>query len=133
MLPDKKTGGGTAELAERPQDQEQDLASRQPLDGSRASLDGSSHGAGTLVAEPEAGSFRSRWEECQRSFVDEPRQSVQAADELVADLMRTLAKQFAATREGLESQWARGSDVSTEDLRVALQRYRDFFNRLLAV
>ena len=85
-----------------------------------------------LLAGGEGGVFRERWEECQRNFVDEPRESVKQADELVAELMQRLARQFAETRSDLEQQWDRGDEVSTEDLRVALQRYREFFNRLLA-
>jgi hypothetical protein len=86
-----------------------------------------------LLSEGDSSALRSRWEECQRSFVDEPRASVKGADELVAEVMQKLARQFADTRRNLESQWDRGDEASTEDLRLALQRYRDFFNRLLAV
>jgi len=68
----------------------------------------------------------------QGSFVDEPGKSVQAADQLVAEVMQRLAESFALERADLEQQWDRGEDVSTEDLRVALQRYRSFFQRLLA-
>ena len=70
--------------------------------------------------------------EDEGSFVDEPRQAVEEADALVADLMTRLAQSFSEERKGLEGQWDRGDDVSTEDLRVALQRYRTFFDRLLA-
>ena len=59
-------------------------------------------------------------------------QTVEQADELVAEVMKRLAEGFAGERERLEQQWGRGEDVSTEDLRVALQRYRSFFQRLLA-
>ncbi len=76
--------------------------------------------------------FQERWEEIQASFVDEPRTSVEAADQLVAEVMQRLAEGFARERSDLEQQWDRGEDVSTEDLRVALQRYRSFFQRLLA-
>lgn len=100
--------------------------------GSPPASMGKSGSEGPLLGEKESGDFRNRWEETQRSFVDEPRDSVKRADELVAEVMQKLASQFAETRSGLERQWDRGSDVSTEDLRVALQRYRDFFNRLLA-
>jgi hypothetical protein len=31
----------------------------------------------------------------------------------------------------LEKRWGQGDSVSTEDLRLALQRYRSFFDRLL--
>jgi hypothetical protein len=86
-----------------------------------------------LVAPEEAQRFRERWDESQRNFVDEPRISVEQADQLVAELMQSLAKGFASEREALESQWARGEKVSTEDLRQALQRYRSFFQRLLSV
>ena len=65
--------------------------------------------------------------------MDEPRHSVEQADGLVAQTIKRLADQFADARTKLEEQWSRGGDVSTEDLRVALQRYRSFFDRLLAV
>ena len=85
-----------------------------------------------LLPDQESAEFRSRWETIQTGFVDEPRQTVEQADELVAQVMRRLAESFAAEREGLEEQWGRGDDVSTEDLRVTLQRYRSFFQRLLS-
>jgi hypothetical protein len=85
-----------------------------------------------LLPGEESAEFRSRWETIQTGFVDEPRRTVEEADELVAQLMRRLAESFAAEREGLEQQWGRGDDVSTEDLRVTLQRYRSFFQRLLS-
>jgi hypothetical protein len=64
--------------------------------------------------------------------VDEPRHAVEQADSLVAEMMQHLAQLFADERSKLEAQWTRGEDVSTEDLRVALQRYRSFFDRLLS-
>jgi hypothetical protein len=85
-----------------------------------------------LLGEDDAGRFRERWHAVQTSFVDEPRTSVEQADGLVAELMQRLAETFAEERGQLEAQWSRGEDVSTEDLRVALQRYRSFFERLLA-
>lgn len=81
----------------------------------------------------ELTTVRSRWREIQAHFVDEPRTAVQDADALVADLMQRAAQMFAAESDQLESRWASRSDVSTEDLRQALQRYRSFFERLLAV
>lgn len=84
-----------------------------------------------LPAEQGEG-FTSRWQEIQASFVDEPRGSVAEADALVAELMQQLATGFSQERERLEAQWDRGDDVSTEDLRVALTRYRSFFDRLLS-
>jgi hypothetical protein len=85
-----------------------------------------------LLPADENAQFQSRWERIQTGFVDEPRQTVEQADELVAQVMQRLAEGFAAERERLEQQWGRGEDVSTEDLRIALQRYRGFFQRLLS-
>ena len=86
----------------------------------------------SLLPAGDAATFRKRWEEVQTRFVDEPRGAVEDADGLVATLMQQLAEGFAQERERLEAQWGRGEDISTEDLRVALQRYRSFFQRLLA-
>lgn len=87
---------------------------------------------GPLLARDEARDFQTRWDGIQASFVDEPRQAVEQADNLVANAMQRLAEVFAAERANLEGQWDRGDSVSTEDLRVALRRYRSFFGRLLA-
>ena len=76
--------------------------------------------------------FRDRWQEIQVGFVDEPQQAVREADGLVAELMQTLAGTFADERARLEGEWERGAEVSTEDLRQALQHYRSFFQRLLS-
>jgi hypothetical protein len=84
-----------------------------------------------LLADEELDAFRGRWDAVQVRFVDEPRGSVQQADALVAELMQRLAQTFSDERTSLESQWEQGADVSTEDLRVAMQRYRSFFDRLL--
>ncbi|HZA38667.1 MAG TPA: hypothetical protein VE486_05965 [Candidatus Baltobacteraceae bacterium] len=86
-----------------------------------------------LFPENEATNFRNRWTEIQAAFVDEPRRAVEQADALVADVIKRLASSFADERSKLEGQWGRGDNVSTEDLRVALQRYRAFFDRLLSV
>jgi hypothetical protein len=84
-----------------------------------------------LFSASEMGEFRTRWSNVQTGFVDEPRRTVEDADKLVAAVMQRLAEGFANERSGLERQWDQGGDVSTEDLRVALQRYRSFFDRLL--
>jgi hypothetical protein len=84
-----------------------------------------------LFSEAEMGEFRSRWSNIQTGFVDEPRRTVEDADKLVASVLQRLAEGFANERSGLEKQWDQGDNVSTEDLRVALQRYRSFFDRLL--
>lgn len=90
-------------------------------------------GTTQLFVPNEAQDFRSKWERIQTGFVDEPRQAVQDADALVAAAIKRLAEIFADERSKLEHEWDRGDNVSTEDLRVALRRYRSFFDRLLSV
>jgi hypothetical protein len=75
--------------------------------------------------------FNTRWTEVQAAFVDTPREAVERADELVAHAIKRLAESFSTERAKLEEQWSQNGDVSTEDLRIALQRYRSFFHRLL--
>jgi hypothetical protein len=77
--------------------------------------------------------LRTRWTRVQTAFVDEPRKAVEQADGLVASAMKQLAAVFAEERSRLERQWDQGDNISTEELRVALQRYRTFFDRLLSV
>jgi hypothetical protein len=105
---------GTPPVAERPQTEGRDNRT-------------------ALFPEREAADFRKRWTDTQTAFVDEPRSAVEKADALVADVMKRLAESFASERSTLESQWGRGDNVTTEDLRIALQRYRSFFDRLLSV
>ena len=86
-----------------------------------------------LLAADVVSQLRNQWTDIQAGFVDEPRRAVERADGLVADAIKRLAETFSNERSQLEGQWDRGSDVSTEDLRQALQRYRSFFSRLLSV
>jgi hypothetical protein len=86
-----------------------------------------------LFATEELRQFRSNWNKVQVSFVDEPRAAVQQADALVADVVNRITEQFASERERLESQWARGEDANTEELRQRFKRYRAFFDRLLSL
>jgi hypothetical protein len=85
-----------------------------------------------LFADNDRSSLRSRWNDVQAGFVDDPKACVQKADALVADVVQQLTEGFYDARSRLEAQWARGEDASTEDLRQALKRYREFFERLLA-
>ena len=94
---------------------------------------GADERAAPLFAGEETARMRSEWDAIQVSFVDEPRQAVEAADRLVATSIRRLAEVFAEEKARLEGQWDRGGDVSTEDLRQALRRYRSFFGRVLSV
>jgi hypothetical protein len=85
-----------------------------------------------LLAEAEAQAYRTRWQDIQGRFVDAPRQAVEQGDQLVAEVIKHVAEVFAKERNHLEEQWSTGGEADTEDLRVALQRYRAFFERLLA-
>jgi hypothetical protein len=84
-----------------------------------------------LLNREQSGQFRTRWNEIQGKFVDEPRAAVQQADALVAEVIEQITQTFTNERSSLEGQWNQGNDASTEDLRKALQRYRAFFNRLV--
>ena len=84
-----------------------------------------------LLNREESEHFRTRWNEIQGKFVDEPRSAVKQADALVSEVVQQITQMFANEHSSLESQWNQGNDVSTEDLRKALQRYRSFFNRLV--
>jgi hypothetical protein len=86
-----------------------------------------------LSADEELAELRARWAAVQAAFVDDPKECVHKADLLVSDLVEQLTAGFADARSRLEEQWARGEQASTEDLRVALMHYREFFERLLAV
>jgi hypothetical protein len=88
--------------------------------------------SGKLFAPEESSEFARRWEQIQTTFVDEPQRAAEQADALVASVTQRLTDGFAREREHLEDHWSRGEDVTTEDLRVTLQRYRSFFRRLLS-
>ena len=91
------------------------------------------HGTAPLFPNNELENLRTEWNRIQTGFVDDPRRAVEEADRLVASAMKRLAEVFAEERSNLERQWDQGGNVSTEDLRIALQRYRSFFHRLLSV
>jgi hypothetical protein len=86
-----------------------------------------------LFPDDQLRDLKARWDTIQTSFVDEPRTAVQQADSLVATTMQHLAEAFSKERTNLEQQWDRGDNISTEDLRMAFQRYRSFFRRLLSL
>jgi len=89
-------------------------------------------GVAALFGADEAARFRARWQTIQTEFVDEPRRSVEQADQLVANVAQRLTQMFADHRSGLEREWDKG-ELSTEDLRTAFKRYRTLFDRLLSV
>ena len=86
-----------------------------------------------LFQADEGRGFHTRWDAIQTGFVDEPRAAVEQANALVGEMMTRLTDVFTAERGRLEEQWTRGDNVSTEDLRLALKRYRSFFERLLSI
>lgn len=126
----------TADLARRADAADAAVADREPI-ANRAAMPAqhATHDDSRtmLFHDDEAGRFRTRWTDVQAAFVDSPRSAVERADSLVAETMQRLAEMFADERTRLEGQWDRGDNVTTEDLRVALQRYRAFFDRLLNV
>ena len=122
----------------RPQDERlstADLAGKPPAEprSFEEGADAADSRPTPLFEQREIQDLRGDWDAIQAGFVDEPRQAVEDADELVATTMKRLAEMFAEERENLEHQWDSGDKVSTEDLRLALRRYRSFFDRLLAV
>jgi hypothetical protein len=131
--PDKLSTADMVAAGQRPPDAEsgQDMPSNvrrleRPQGEQRA------EGPGALLDTPESADLRRQWESIQIGFVDQPRRAVEEADGLVAQTMKRVAEVFANERSQLERQWSEGQDVSTEELRVALTRYRAFFDRLLA-
>ena len=134
-LPSADMAGAAAAAARR-----EPISDQTEIDRERGAVDYQS----TAGSQPEEDSpplfeqdalekFRSSWGAIQTGFVDNPGGAVKEADELVAAVMKRLAEGFADERANLEQAWGKGDDVSTEDLRVALRRYRSFFDRLLSV
>src|ERR1041385_8271728 len=130
----------TADLAQGPRRTDERPEQGKPVGSERTTANAGNvqpireeHDSTPLFPNNELENLRTRWKEIQTAFVDEPRKAVEQADGLVASAMKRLAEVFAEERSKLENQWDRGDNVSTEDLRVALQRYRTFFHRLLSV
>ena len=111
----------------------EDVPTMTAVESRHAHPDLESSTATALFADDELAGLRARWDSVQAGFVDDPRDCVQRADGLVADVVGELTTGFTRARSGLEQRWSRGEEASTEDLRLALQRYREFFERLLAV
>jgi len=142
---DDRTGPGQSPFVDMPAEQpvsdsppdqlsdspaDQPAAATQAAAGSVPGTGGNAHAQ--LLEDDELQRIHAQWKDIQAAFVDEPRKAVQDADTLVADLMQRLAQMFASERSQLEARWSSGDDVSTEDLRHGLRRYRSFFERLLA-
>jgi hypothetical protein len=127
--PDQGSGLSTEQIARAGSAQAGQPSRQQALIRPR-SADGQDRAQ--LFEPDEMEGIVNRWRDIQAGFVDEPQKAVKDADALVAELMQRLAGMFARQREQLESSWSAGDSVSTEDLRQGLQRYRSFFERLLA-
>ena len=127
-------GTGESSVGDRAAEEIADASEREPEPATPAASQEPEPVAadGALLPDDQNDRFRSRWEEIQASFVDKPQAAVEEADALVADLMQRVTSGLTQERTRLEGQWAQGDDVSTEDLRVALTRYRTFFDRLLS-
>ena len=127
MAANRSAGGSTADLDRKIDDREVERAR------ANGQADVGMARETPLLAGDVVSELRTRWTDIQAGFVDEPRHAVEQADSLVAEAIKRLTETFANERNQLEGQWDRGGDVSTEDLRQALQRYRSFFSRLLSV
>ena len=123
----------TADLVRRAEAADNAVLERDPVVGREPAPAAEAEARTLLFEEEQTRQFRARWNDVQAAFVDSPRNAVERADSLVAETMKRLAEIFSAERANLEGQWDRGDNVTTEDLRIALQRYRAFFDRLLNV
>lgn len=125
----------TSDIAHAMDRREAEAAQRAP--GNQPAPEGAPRaiddGPTPLFGNEELTGYRTRWGGIQTGFVDEPRKAVEEADTLVAELMARLADSFAEERRKLEAHWERSDKVSTEDLRIAMRRYRSFFERLLSI
>jgi len=130
---EEQTRLSTADMARAATQQATAVADTEPVERHAADRSGVRTDDTPLFAGTDASQFRERWTEIQASFVDDPRSAVEQADTLVAEVMQRLAQAFADERKTLEQQWDRGGDTETEELRLALRRYRSFFGRLLAL
>jgi hypothetical protein len=125
---DQPAGSPEPRDSEPPSDQ----PTAEPAPGAETSTTPGPPGERRLVPKEQVMDFQARWQAIQQGFVDDPRSAVGDADTLVGEVLQRLSTTFENQHQELEGQWADG-EPSTEDLRGALQRYRDFFDRLLAI
>jgi hypothetical protein len=122
----------TSDIAAADRHESRETTDRVPASERPRAVEHEEAPAPLFVTEDAAG-YRTRWSAIQTGFVDEPRKAVEEADTLVAEVMKRLAEVFAEERGQLESQWEKADQISTEDLRLAMRRYRSFFERLLSI
>ncbi len=136
---DKEKTLSTADIAakvERPQEDrlpERAVQERGPERRQQQPMRAGDEQLAALFTPEMAGEFRSRWNAVQIGFVDDPKQAVRHADELVAQVMKCLAETFSSERARFEGEMDRADSASTETMRLALRRYRSFFERLLTL
>jgi hypothetical protein len=113
-----------------------DVSSEKRPEGEVISMEGrrlNTREEGSLVGTHQMEDLRGRWAGIQSSFVDDPRKAVQEADALVSSAIKQIEDSFRDQRAQLEQRWSKGDDASTEDLRIVVQSYRAFFDRLLSM
>jgi hypothetical protein len=134
MRDERNSGVTTADIAERHEEQRpKEVPERASVRAAARAPSGPAEPLTPLFPHDRVQDLRNRWHDLQVGFVDDPRHAVEQADQLVAQVMQDLARGFADERASLEHQWDKGDQVSTEDLRIALQRYRSFFERFLSI
>jgi hypothetical protein len=130
---EKQVNRDVVETVDEPAGNEQRTRVEEQTVENRSVKNSTSDELAPLFEETEAGQFRTQWLNIQSKFVDNPRESVREADELVANVLKSVTMSFHQRRTSLEKQWNSGSNASTEDLRLALKSYRSFFERLLTL
>ena len=129
---DRRTEADVVDTTYAPVDREQAVERRAADENTPANTAQEEHELAPLFGEQTAENFRTRWLAIQSKFVDDPRDSVKQADDLVTDVIESITASFADRRGSMEKQWSSG-ETSTEDLRIALKQYRSFFDRLLTL
>jgi hypothetical protein len=109
-----------------------DETGRTSTGGPEAHEDAARDRPGPILDVEAADELQQRWSSIQTSFVEDPQHALEEADALVREAIDRLRDTFAEERQSLQAEWGGGDDVSTEDMRIALQRYRSFFHRLLS-
>lgn len=126
--PDDDTGLRPADLAAATEDHHD---GEDRLDDAPARVAEDDESSARLFRPEAAERFRVEWQQIQTRFVDDPKDAVQGADHLLAEVLKSLTGTVAERKHELEGQWHGDSETLTEDLRLALRRYRSFVNQLL--
>ncbi|GAA0228430.1 hypothetical protein GCM10009527_026050 [Actinomadura nitritigenes] len=85
-----------------------------------------------LFDPADAERFRERWHEVQSGFIDDPAESVRAADALASEAVEALSRSVGTHRRALSEEVGRHETPDTERLRLALRGYRDLLERIFA-